>query len=483
MDDEAQVGFVEPHPQRAGRHQRLDPVVAQRFLEPQPVDRVGTSGVGRHVVARPPQRGGHVLGARHGQRVDDAAAGEIAEVGHQPGQPLLGGAEREDPQPQRVASQPAPKGEHVVSTGAQLLGHVGDDPRVGRGGGGEDRRVRRQRGQQVADAPVVGPEVVTPVADAVGLVDDEQPAAPRQPRQLLLTKPRVVEPFRADQQQVDLVGGQRLADVGPVLRVGGVHRHGADPRALRGGDLVAHEGQQGRHDHRGSGPGCAQQGGGDDVDRGLAPSGALDDEHPPALRDERLDRLELPGPEVRLAPDEAMQGLGRLGGDDGGGGGHAPTVCAAADAADWPNHRPSIGPVRGANDSYGRGMPQPTTSGMSVAQGAALTIGAVLGTGVISLPAMAAGIAGPASILAWLALVVLSAPLALTFAALGARFPDAGGSRRMRGGPSGTTRPPRWAGCSTSSSPWAPHPPRPSPGLTWPTWSAARGRRRCGRPA
>ena len=72
-------------------------------------------------------------------------------------------------------------------------------------------------------------------------------------------------------------------------------------------------------------------------------------------------------------------------------------------------------------------MPQHQTSGMSVAQGAALTIGAVLGTGVISLPAMAAGIAGPASILAWLALVVLSAPLALTFAALGARFPDAGG--------------------------------------------------------
>ena len=72
-------------------------------------------------------------------------------------------------------------------------------------------------------------------------------------------------------------------------------------------------------------------------------------------------------------------------------------------------------------------MPQPQTSGMSVAQGAALTIGAVLGTGVISLPAMAAGIAGPASLVAWLALVLLSAPLALTFARLGARYPDAGG--------------------------------------------------------
>ncbi len=66
-------------------------------------------------------------------------------------------------------------------------------------------------------------------------------------------------------------------------------------------------------------------------------------------------------------------------------------------------------------------------SGLTVAQGAALTIGAVLGTGVISLPAMAAGIAGPASVVAWAALVVLSAPLAMTFAALGARFPDAGG--------------------------------------------------------
>ena len=72
-------------------------------------------------------------------------------------------------------------------------------------------------------------------------------------------------------------------------------------------------------------------------------------------------------------------------------------------------------------------MAQHQTSGMSVGQGAALTIGAVLGTGVISLPAMAAAIAGPASILAWLALVLLSVPLATTFAALGARFPDAGG--------------------------------------------------------
>ncbi|MFC8800565.1 amino acid permease [Promicromonospora sp. NPDC057138] len=65
--------------------------------------------------------------------------------------------------------------------------------------------------------------------------------------------------------------------------------------------------------------------------------------------------------------------------------------------------------------------------GLSVPQGAALTLGAMLGTGVISLPALAADVAGPASLVAWGALVLLSIPLATTFAALGARHPDGGG--------------------------------------------------------
>jgi amino acid efflux transporter len=68
-----------------------------------------------------------------------------------------------------------------------------------------------------------------------------------------------------------------------------------------------------------------------------------------------------------------------------------------------------------------------TVHGLTVHQGAALSIGAVLGTGVITLPALAADIAGPASLLAWAAMVVLSVPLAATFGALGARYPDSGG--------------------------------------------------------
>ncbi|NUT36080.1 MAG: amino acid permease [Hamadaea sp.] len=70
----------------------------------------------------------------------------------------------------------------------------------------------------------------------------------------------------------------------------------------------------------------------------------------------------------------------------------------------------------------------PATGGhLSTAQGVALYVGAVLGTGVIALPALAARAAGPASLIAWVALVVASIPLAATFAALGARHPDSGG--------------------------------------------------------
>jgi len=79
---------------------------------------------------------------------------------------------------------------------------------------------------------------------------------------------------------------------------------------------------------------------------------------------------------------------------------------------------------------------------LDVPQGAALTIGAVLGTGVISLPALAVHAAGPASLLAWAGLLLLSIPLATTFAALGARYTDSGGvstyARRAFGGRAAT---------------------------------------------
>src|SRR5215213_9113432 len=67
------------------------------------------------------------------------------------------------------------------------------------------------------------------------------------------------------------------------------------------------------------------------------------------------------------------------------------------------------------------------------AQGVALYVGAVVGTGVLVLPGTAASLAGPASVLAWAFVSVLGVPLALTFAALAGRYPDAGGVATFTG--------------------------------------------------
>ncbi len=64
---------------------------------------------------------------------------------------------------------------------------------------------------------------------------------------------------------------------------------------------------------------------------------------------------------------------------------------------------------------------------ISVPQGVALYLGAVIGAGVLLLPGLGASQAGPASLVAWAFDCVLGIPLALTFAALAAHSPDAGG--------------------------------------------------------
>src|ERR1041385_2694246 len=64
---------------------------------------------------------------------------------------------------------------------------------------------------------------------------------------------------------------------------------------------------------------------------------------------------------------------------------------------------------------------------LGVTRGAALYVGALIRPGLLLVPALAAQAAGPASIVAWGTLLVLSAPLAITFAALGVEHPVAGG--------------------------------------------------------
>jgi len=59
--------------------------------------------------------------------------------------------------------------------------------------------------------------------------------------------------------------------------------------------------------------------------------------------------------------------------------------------------------------------------------GVALYASSVLGSGILVLPGLAAQIAGPGSIIAWVLLSLASYPFAFTFASLSARRPESGG--------------------------------------------------------
>lgn len=73
------------------------------------------------------------------------------------------------------------------------------------------------------------------------------------------------------------------------------------------------------------------------------------------------------------------------------------------------------------------GPPRALRQTISLPQGVALYMGAVVGAGVLLLPGLSATIAGPASVIAWIFDSLLGIPLALSFAALASRMPDAGG--------------------------------------------------------
>ena len=67
------------------------------------------------------------------------------------------------------------------------------------------------------------------------------------------------------------------------------------------------------------------------------------------------------------------------------------------------------------------------TGTLGMPRGAALYVGALIGPGVLLVPSLAAETAGPAAIAAWVGLLLLSLPLAVTFATLGVRHPVPGG--------------------------------------------------------
>ena len=316
---EGQVRLVEPHTQGRGGHHRLDPVGLEVLLDPLPLLRVRPARVGHHVNAGVPKRPGGVLRRGDGERVDDPRARQLREVLQQPRQPRRGAGQAQHPQAQRRARQRTAQHEHLLpGLDVQLFHDVLHHTAVGGGGGGQHRHGARAGGgqlpDQVPDPPVVRPEVVPPVGDAVRLVHHQQAHAGDEVRELLVPEAGVGQALGRDQQHVHLVRGQGAAHVLPFRGVGRAHGHGPHAGPGGRGHLVPHQGQQRGDDQRGPGAPGPQQQGGHEVHRGLAPAGALDHERAAPVGHERLHCLVLALLELGVrAAYEVPQDRQRLG--------------------------------------------------------------------------------------------------------------------------------------------------------------------------
>ena len=181
VDDEGEVGLVEAHAEGRGGDDDLHLVGEQGLLDGRPRGRRRSRRCRRP--PRCPATRSHPATrsvSRDGEAVDDArcpAAGGCVSASHASRSAWR--ADVEHVQAQAVAAS-GPRTGHQV--GAELGGDVVDHPVVGRRGAAQHRHAGGQQVEHADEPAVVGAEVVAPVGDAVGLVDDEQPAAARRPR-------------------------------------------------------------------------------------------------------------------------------------------------------------------------------------------------------------------------------------------------------------------------------------------------------------
>ena len=152
-------------------------------------------------------------------------------------------------------------------------------------------------------------EVVSPIGNAVGFVDDEQRDACRHPLEHLRPEALVREALRRDEQNVHFVAPHRGLDNRPLFLIVGVDGLSPHAHALGRRDLIAHEGQQWRNQQRRPFSFLSQQLRGDEIDEALAPSRLLHDQQSAAAFDDVADRvfLVLAKSRVRMTGADSKQ--------------------------------------------------------------------------------------------------------------------------------------------------------------------------------
>ena len=180
-------------------------------------------------------------GVVDGQRVDDAGTRQLRNRLRQPREAFGLIREMRYIERQALAIQRAAQHHEIVT---QLIDDILHHAIVGGRRRAQHRNAPRQEIEDAGDAPVVGAEVVTPVADAMRLVDHEQPD--RSARSAARCRGTAVgEAFGRDQQEIDPSASRSATTFSHSSVLSLVTRAGP-PAAFAGLDLVAHEAEQGR---------------------------------------------------------------------------------------------------------------------------------------------------------------------------------------------------------------------------------------------
>ena len=251
MEDRPDVGLVDAHSERDRGDDDLEPPAEERGLDP-----IALRGLEPRVIGRRRELGAE-LGAEllrvlaRGRVHDGRAASLLREdVAHRLEALARAHLEHLDGEvrPAEAVNEALPAGE------PELLDDVVLNERR-RGRGERDDRRGAQHRQPLAEHPVIGPEVVTPLRDAMGLVDrDEHGFAPGEH----LGEAGDAQALGGDEEEVEAAG--QVVDAGlPGARPipPRMNALGGEALRLELGHLVLHEGDERAHDERGARAGDA----------------------------------------------------------------------------------------------------------------------------------------------------------------------------------------------------------------------------------
>ncbi len=241
----------------------------------------------------------HLLHRGTGGAIDDAAL--VPPLRHQPpeGAALVLGFVDVKVQ---VGTVEAGDGVYRVLKG-QPQGNVPLDLKGGCSGKGGHHRPPGQGLDKVQNLQIAGPEVLTPLGNAVGLIHRHQgnflPGH-------VFQKGGLFQPFRGDINEPVGPAADAPPDLPALLQaLGTVELGRRNPRAGEGRHLIPHQGDQGG-DHQGQ---PRQQQGRDLVAQGLSAAGGHNAQHVPTSQDTVHQRL-LSGTEFRVA--EVLSQYGEL---------------------------------------------------------------------------------------------------------------------------------------------------------------------------